>query len=138
MDERPHGDVEEIVRELLLNQLVIENEPLSEDRIGGFPEPGTEYAPFYIAIESGGGRSDYFTQEPTIDIDVFAPRRSTAKSIAFAIQLIMLRYPWSVRVESGQRYTIDRVVCDAGPVKMPWADQSIRRQLAQYTLILRR
>lgn len=138
MTERPHGDTQEIVRQLLLSELSIGGQPVLAAQVGAYPGVGTSYSPFYIAIEDEPGQATYFEQAANIDIDVFAPTRSQAKSVAFAIQLVLLRYPWSVGLGSGERYVIDTVICGATPNTMPWDDQSVRRIGAQYTLSLRR
>ena len=136
--ERAHGDPEEIVRALLLGHLSLDGLPVDEALIAGPPQQGQTYSPYYIEIAGGGGLADYFEQSPVVDIDVYAPTRARAKMVASAVQMVLLCYPWSVGLGSGEHYVIDSVTCDIAPRKMPWDDESIRRQGAQYTLSLRR
>jgi len=138
MAEKPHADVQEVVRALLLAELEVDGEPADPRRVGPYPGVKTVYDPYYISIEADTGSADYFGQRTPVDIDVFAPRVATAKTIAFAINLILLRYPWSVRVDADRNYVIDEVTDAGTPTSMPWDDNSVRRLGASYTISLRR
>lgn len=133
MEERPHGDIEAIVRQAIIDGLEYE-----AATVGDFPTIGDDFAPYYVSVGSEGGAADYFEQNAVVDIDVFAPLRSQSKLVAFAIQLLLLRYPRVVRLGPDERWVIDKVTCDIMPRRMPWDDESVRRTGAQYTLTLRR
>lgn len=133
MEERPHGDIEAIVRQAIIDDLGYE-----QTEVGDFPSIGDDFNPHYVSIGSDGGIADYFEQSAVVDIDVFAPLRSQSKMTAFAIQILLLRYPRVVRLGPDERWVIDKVTCDIMPRRMPWDDESVRRTGAQYTLTLRR
>lgn len=133
MAERPHGDPEKIVRQLLIAEL-----GLDPERVEGYPGIDTVYVPHHVAVTHSGGPSDHFEQHPTLDVEVFATTRAEAKRVSYAIELLMLRYPWSIALGPDERWVVDSVTCDIRPRTLPWDDESVRRTGAQYTLSLRR
>lgn len=134
MSETPHVDVVTATRALLLQEFPT----LTPARVGEWPGVKETYDPYYVAITELSGFADYFEQSVSVDIDVFAPTRAVAKMWAFDIQLMLLRYPWSVSLGANSSCTIDSVTCDSTPKSMPWDDEAIRRQGATYNLTLRR
>lgn len=139
-DANPHIYADEGIRALILAQTDLILGPLGDLNIGEYPGADLktrigDYA--YVSIEVVDGNADRFESEPVVDVDVFALTRAKAKSVAAAIMLLFVRYPETVQVAGGH-FTIDRASCLRSPVKLPWDDDTIKRQSATYQLSVRR
>lgn len=87
----------------------------------------------FIRVNRVGGGDDGVTDYPTVDVDVFAARRSRAVTVAEEIRQFLT---------AGPHYTdgalLDRVRTQTGPVERPWGDPKVRRWGATYTAESRR
>lgn len=85
-----------------------------------------------VRVERIGGGDARFRGHPRVAVDVFAATADEARTLSNAIRdaLLFLRGPVNGAVISGIR-------CDAGPSRQPWANESVHRRGATYTVSLR-
>lgn len=86
----------------------------------------------FIRISQLGGSDDTITDNPVVDIEVFAASRDQARRIAGAI-----RQGLRPRVRAGGAI-IDSVRTNTSPRMLPWSNTQIARCSATYALGLRR
>jgi hypothetical protein len=79
-----------------------------------------------------GGTDDWITDNPTVDVDVFALSRNAARNAAEQIRTSLRP---RVRVGSA---IIDSVRTSTSPRELPWSNEKIKRYSATYALGLRR
>jgi len=85
-----------------------------------------------------GGASNALEGDFVLDIEVFSPSYSTAESVAFAVEALLLGYPHVVEV-GGRKVVFDRVEQNQGPSDIPWeGDDNVTRMLATYVITARR
>lgn len=85
-----------------------------------------------VRVQRLGGHDDRFSGHPRVAIDVFAGTADEARALAEQLTdaLIFLRGPVSGAVIRDTR-------CDAGFSRQPWANESIHRRGATFTVSLR-
>ncbi|GAA1064671.1 hypothetical protein [Streptomyces asiaticus] len=85
-----------------------------------------------VRVQRVGGLGERFTDHPRVDVDVFAATADEARALSNTIRdaLIFLRGPVNGAV-------IRSVRCDSGPSSRPWANETIHRRGATYTVSLR-
>lgn len=86
----------------------------------------------FIRIERGGGGDRMFSGHPRVFVDVFARTADEARTLANSLSaaLIALRGPVNGAV-------VRDVRCDSGPSRQPWANETIHRRGATYTVSFR-
>ena len=139
MTIKPFSSMERAVLALLERDLVVDAQPLSAtpERVGG--DAAFSGKPWYIRIDQvPGGASDRFEGDFILDIEVFSGSYSTAESVAFAVEALLLGYPHVVEV-GGRKVVFDSVVENQGPSDIPWeGDDTVSRLLATYVITARR
>lgn len=85
-----------------------------------------------VRVQRLGGPDERFAQYPRVAVDVFTATADQGRTLAgqIADALLFLRGPVGGAVIRGVR-------CDSGPARMPWANESIHRRGATYTVSLR-
>ncbi|GGY88546.1 hypothetical protein CP967_31115 [Streptomyces nitrosporeus] len=85
-----------------------------------------------IRVERGGGGDGRFSLHPQVYVDVFAATADEARTLSNSVRdaLVFLRGPVNGAV-------VREVRCDAGPSRQPWANETIYRRGATYTVSLR-
>ncbi|MFF4478678.1 hypothetical protein ACFY1A_16910 [Streptomyces sp. NPDC001520] len=85
-----------------------------------------------VRVERIGGPDERFAEHPRVAVDVFAGTADEARTLAGQIRdaLLFLRGPVGSAV-------IRSVRCDAGPSRQPWANETVYRRGATYTVSLR-
>jgi hypothetical protein len=134
----PRVSMERALMALLVRDFVYEGEPLSahDERVGSdFPD-STD--PWYIRIDRvPGGRTGPLEGYDVIDLEVFSTNYLLAESVAFALEALVLGYPWVVEVDD-RKVIIDSVTQNVGVADFPWEDDSVYRLGATYVLAARR
>ena len=131
----PFTSPEKTVRALLRGQLAA---------VAGRPEAVGTSLPdvvtdLYVRISRvPGGGTRRVDGDFVLDIETFHPSYSSAESAAFAIEAIMLGYPWTVEVDPETRVVIDAVTQNQGVSETFWDDDSVHRLLATYVITMRR
>lgn len=94
-------------------------------------------ADYYVFVGPVGQISDILEGDFTFDIEAFSPSYATAESLASSLEALVFGYPHVVGV--GDRTVVfDKVVQNTGPEERPWADDSVTRFGATYTITARR
>lgn len=106
--------------------------------VGDWPGPGLRDSLTYVAIELVDGEASYTRGDYLVSVDVFGPSRARARSVAQAIQGLLLGYPGGVAVPEGGWFQPDEVSCTQFPRREDWEDDAIRRQSAMYSISARR
>lgn len=88
---------------------------------------------YFVRVGRVAGRDDRISDYAVIDVDVFAPTRDGARSLAESIRAWLLGYPVSVGA-----VTLDRVSTETAPFRAPWEDEAVWRFLATYQITTRR
>ncbi|MGI5404123.1 hypothetical protein ACQEVG_32675 [Streptomyces sp. CA-135486] len=85
-----------------------------------------------VRVERLGGSDARFRGHPSVAIDVFAATADEARTLANSIRdaLLFLRGPVNGAVISDTR-------CDSGPSRQPWANETVYRRGATYTVSFR-
>jgi hypothetical protein len=86
-----------------------------------------------IRVRRLGGGGDRWTDQPRVDVEVYAPSREVGKPLALALQARLLSFPLATPYG-----VIDRAGSEAGPHEISYADQDVRLFAATYRLALRR
>lgn len=86
-----------------------------------------------IRVRRLGGGDDRWTDQPRVDIEVYAASREAGKPLALQLQARLLSYPHST-----SHGVIDHAATEVGPQELPYADQDLRLFPATYRLSLRR
>lgn len=85
-----------------------------------------------IRVERIGGGSERFSDHPRVAVDVFAATADEARSLASSVRDSLVFLSGSVNGS-----VIRSVRCDSGPTRQPWANESVHRRGATYTVSLR-
>lgn len=86
-----------------------------------------------IRVRRLGGGDDRWTDQPRVDVEVYAPSRQVGKPLALALQARLLSFP--IPTAHG---VIDRASTEVGPQEIPYTDQDVRLFVSTYRLSLRR
>lgn len=139
MTIQPFSSMERALLALLERDFTYGAEALSDhpERVGG--DFGYEGKPWFIRIDQvPGGASNRLEGDFVLDIEVFSPSYSTAESVAFAVEALLLGYPHVVEV-GGRKVVFDSVTENQGPSDIPWeGDDKVTRLLATYVITARR
>lgn len=101
------------------------------DRTGNqTPADFTGRLPFIRIIRIGGG-SDNLDDRSTVEIDVFDSTYTAAVRLAEQVRQYLVGPPPGP-------WQLDKVICDAGPRELPWANTDVRRLGATYGVVARR
>ncbi|MFI2213034.1 hypothetical protein [Streptomyces sp. NPDC020141] len=86
----------------------------------------------FVRVERLGGADGRFTAHPRIAVDVFGRTADEASHLSDAIRdsLVLLHGPVGGAVIRGVR-------CISGPSRQPWANPSVYRRGASYSVSLR-
>lgn len=98
----------------------------------GTSTPGTFPAGLFVRVGVVGGSDDGITDNPLVDVDVFASTYAAARGLAEDVRQGLRP---RVRMRSA---TIDRVRTDVSPRELPWGNANVRRISATYQISFRR
>lgn len=85
-----------------------------------------------IRVERIGGPDGRFSAHPRVAVDVFAATADEARVLAGRVRDVLVFVSGSVG-----NSVVRGVRCDAGPSRQPWANESVHRRGATYTVSLR-
>lgn len=122
-DLAPFPDIEAAVIELLTD-LGTADVQTPSDLAGNLP---------FIRVRSLGGSGDRWNDKPHVDIDVFAVKRTDARTTAELARQRLLSFPHTL-----SHCVIDTVDVANSPQEVPWANTDIRLIAASYTVTARR
>jgi hypothetical protein len=85
-----------------------------------------------IRVTAGGGSGGRFSQHPRVSVDVFAADDDAARTLAAQVHEALV----FLNGDAGPA-VVRSVRCDSLPTSRPWANDSVRRRGAEYTVSLR-
>lgn len=87
----------------------------------------------FVLVQIAGGADNFFTDQPTVRIEVFGRTRTTTYDLSEAIRMRLLAAPL---VAGG--VVIDSAATRMRPAQLPWEGDKVRRRGATYELSVRR
>jgi hypothetical protein len=128
---------EKAFRQVLVDHLLVNDEPVQPNLIGRDFRYDTSM-PYFIRLEKvPGGRTDRFGGTVIIDVETWGTSYNATDSLASAIESVMLGYPHVVEVD-GRKVVLDEVFQNTGAAALPWEADSVFRLGATYVLTARR
>lgn len=91
--------------------------------------------PFARIYSPPGGINDFddITDRVLVDVDIFTATRNPGRELAMLLRGRLVTYPMQVGA-----IVLDSVQCNMRPARLPWADETLYRHGATYTVSLRR